>query len=274
MSRLKAKFDALNNEGRAAFISFITAGDPDYNTSLNLLKGMPDAGVDIIELGMPFTDPSADGPAIDKAGQRALKAGACSKNTLAMVAEFRKTDNKTPIVLMGYYNPVYHYGIEEFCHDAEEAGVDGMIIVDLPPEEDGELREPANRYNIDLIRLATPTSDEHRIKTIVKDASGFIYYVAVAGVTGGKSASEDMIIAAMKRLKQQTDLPIAVGFGIRTPTQAATIAKHADAAVVGSAIVEEIANRLDDNTKALEGLVPEVLDFVSELANGVKRGRL
>ncbi len=274
MSRLSTKFNALQAENRAAFVTFITAGDPTYDTSLELLKGMPKAGADIVELGMPFTDPSADGPSIDKAAQRALGNGATTIRTLEMVREFRKDNDTTPIVLMGYFNPIYHYGVERFSHDAAAAGVDGLIIVDLPPEEDAELRIPATKAGIDLVRLATPTSDDTRLKTIVSGASGFIYYVAVAGVTGGKSASEDMIVNAMTRLKSQTSLPIAVGFGIRTPSQAAVIARHADGAVVGSAIIDEIANRLDESGNPLEGLVPEVLEFVTALADGVKMGRL
>ncbi|TNE67188.1 MAG: tryptophan synthase subunit alpha [Alphaproteobacteria bacterium] len=270
MSRLSAKFEALKAEGRSAFVTFVTAGDPGYDASLAILKGLPGAGADIIELGMPFTDPSADGPAIDKAAQRALKAGGSMKNTLEMVRSFRVDDATTPIVLMGYFNPVYAYGIDRFVADATKAGVDGLIIVDLPPEEDEELRLPANAAGIDVIRLATPTSDDHRLGTVLSGASGFVYYVAVAGVTGGKSATTDDIAAAVKRIKAKTSLPVAVGFGIRTPEQAGSVASVADAAVVGSAIVQMIADGLDEEGNAKDGMVEQVLDFTRKLAEGVK----
>ncbi len=272
MSRLQSTFEALSSQNRAAFVTFVTAGDPDYSTSLDILKGLPGAGADIIELGMPFTDPSADGPAIDKAAQRAIAAGASMKNTLQMVTEFRKENAETPIVLMGYFNPIFAYGIELFCADAGVAGVDGLIIVDLPPEEDAELLEPANTAGIDVIRLATPTSDDARLPVILNGASGFVYYVAVAGVTGGKSATADDIGAAVERIKRYTDLPVAVGFGIRTPEQAAEIAARADGAVVGTAIVsliEEGLNADEPRTKTVEN----VLNFTQSLANGVRSGR-
>lgn len=272
MSRLQATFEALRDENRAAFVTFVTAGDPDYDTSLEILNGLPGAGADIIELGMPFTDPSADGPAIDKAAQRAIAAGASMKNTLKMVTEFRKTNSTTPIVLMGYFNPIFAYGIDRFCADAGSAGVDGLIIVDLPPEEDAELLTPANAAGIDVIRLATPTSDDARLPVILSGASGFVYYVAVAGVTGGKSATAYDIGAAVERIKRHTDLPVAVGFGIRTPEQAAEIAARADGAVVGSAIVsliEEGLNAGEPRTATVE----KVLNFTQSLANGVRSGR-
>lgn len=272
MSRLTPRFQALRAENRAAFVTFITAGDPSYDTSLEILKGLPGAGADIIELGMPFTDPSADGPAIDKAAQRALKAGANMHKTLDMVRSFREDDDETPIVLMGYFNPVYAYGVERFCEDAASAGVDGLIVVDLPPEEDAELLAPANANNIDVVRLATPTSDDARLPAILDGASGFVYYVAVAGVTGGKSATADDIGHAVARIKRHTDLPVAVGFGIRTPEQAADVAARADAAVVGSAIVSMIETGVDAGEPEGE-MVQKVLNFAQSLANGVRSGR-
>ncbi|MFC3050376.1 tryptophan synthase subunit alpha [Kordiimonas pumila] len=273
MSRLKACFDALRAENRAAFIAYIQGGDPNHDVSLEIFKGLAGAGADIIELGMPFTDPAADGPAIDKAAQRALKAGATMKRTLQMVRDFRAGNNTTPLVLMGYFNPVYAYGIDTFCTDAAAAGVDGLIVVDLPPEEDEELRLPANAAGIDIIRLATPTSDDKRLPAIIDGASGFVYYVAVAGVTGGKSATADDIGDAVKRIKGHTDLPVAVGFGIRTPEAAAAVAARADAAVVGSAIVDLIAAATGEDGSVKASLVREVLDFSQKLSDGVRRGR-
>lgn len=272
MSRLTSCFDTLRAENRAAFVTFVTAGDPDYETSMEIVSGLPGAGADIIELGMPFTDPSADGPAIDKAAQRALKAGASMKKTLGMVTAFRARNDTTPIVLMGYFNPIYTYGVERFCQDAARAGVDGLIVVDLPPEEDAELLAPANANGIDVIRLATPTSDDERLPVIVSGASGFVYYVAVAGVTGGKSATADDIGDAVTRIKRHTDLPVAVGFGIRTPEQAADIAARADGAVVGSAIVSLIEQGLENGISSPE-IVGNVLNFTQSLANGVRSGR-
>ncbi|WP_262693775.1 tryptophan synthase subunit alpha [Kordiimonas aquimaris] len=273
MSRLTPCLAALRAENHAAFVTFVTAGDPNHETSFEILMGLPGAGADIIELGMPFTDPSADGPAIDKAAQRAIKAGANMKKTLSMVTAFRAAGHETPIVLMGYFNPIYAYGIEKFCTDAATAGVDGLIVVDLPPEEDAELLEPANANNIDIVRLATPTSDDARLPAIVNGASGFVYYVAVAGVTGGKSASADDIGEAVNRIRKYTDLPVAVGFGIRTAEQAGAIAKHADAAVVGSAIVSLIENGIDADGTPKGDLVENVLNFTQTLANGVRSGR-
>jgi len=273
MSRLKTRFDMLQAQNRAAFITYIQAGDPNRAVSTSILMGLPQAGADIIELGMPFTDPAADGPAIDQAAQRALHAGASTKQTLEMVREFRKQDNDTPIVLMGYFNPVYHYGVEQFCIDAGDAGIDGLIIVDLPPEEDEELRTPANKVGIDVIRLATPTSDEKRLPTILNGASGFIYYVAVAGVTGGKSATAVDIGEAVSNIKSHTDLPVAVGFGIRTAEQAAAVAARADGAVVGSAIVDMIEAGIQTDGTVKDTTVQQVLDFTRELADGVKTGR-
>ncbi|WP_286830086.1 MULTISPECIES: tryptophan synthase subunit alpha [Kordiimonas] len=272
MSRLTSCFERLAGEKRAAFVTFVTACDPTFDASMEIVRGLPGAGADIIELGMPFTDPSADGPAIDKAAQRALKAGGNMERTLEIVREFRKTDDSTPMVLMGYFNPIYAYGTEKFCADAAAAGVDGLIIVDLPPEEDEELRLPANAAGIDVIRLATPTSDDARLPTVLDGASGFVYYVAVAGVTGGKSATADDIESAVMRIKSHTDLPVAVGFGIRTPEQAEAIARVADGAVVGSAIVSLIESGLDDSHMPKSGMVKDVLDFTGKLAEGVRAG--
>ncbi len=274
MSRLKSCFDRLRSENRAAFVTFVTAGDPTHEASLDIVCGMPKAGADIIELGMPFTDPSADGPSIDRAAQRALAAGGNMHKTLDIVRTFRADNQETPIVLMGYFNPVYAYGIDAFAQDAAEAGVDGLIIVDLPPEEDEEVRLPANDAGIDVIRLATPTSDDARLPTVLDGASGFVYYVAVAGVTGGKSATADDIDMAVKRIKAHTDLPVAVGFGIRTPQQAQAMAAVADGAVVGSAIVSIIENGLDDTHMPKDGMVKDVLDFTAELAEGVRTGKM
>ncbi|WP_308911295.1 tryptophan synthase subunit alpha [Pseudokordiimonas caeni] len=273
MTRLTDRFAALKAENRAALIPFIVAGDPDHATTFDILKGLPEAGADIIELGMPFSDPSADGPAIEKAAGRALKAGASMVRTLDLVRDFRKGDTTTPIVLMGYFNPIMAYGIDAFVKDAVNAGADGLIIVDLPPEEDAELREPATAAGLSVIRLATPTSTDARLATILDGASGFVYYVSVAGVTGQKSAASTDIAAAVARIRAQSDLPVAVGFGIRTPEQAAEVATHADAAVVGSAIVSRIEAGLDENGKPADGLVREVLGFVSGLKAGVARGR-
>ncbi len=273
MSRLEARFNHLAEENRAAFVSYIQAGDPGYSASLDILKGLPAAGADIIELGMPFTDPSADGPSIDKSAQRALKGGASVIKTLQMVREFRKEELETPIVLMGYFNPIYAYGIQKFVEDAAQVGVDGLIVVDLPPEEDEELRVPATEAGISVIRLATPTSDDVRLPTIIDGASGFVYYVAVAGVTGQKSADADEIGSAVARIKKHTDLPIAVGFGIRTPEQAKAVAAVADAAVVGSAIVEQIEAGLDENGNPVPEMVKNVLGFTATLADGVKSAK-
>lgn len=275
MSRLKKKFDALKQlgqkqESQTAFIPFITAGDPDRAVSQAILEGLPAAGADIIELGMPFTDPSADGPSIDKAAQRALAAGATMQQTLDMVTEFRKNDTSTPIILMGYFNPVYAYGLEKFCKDAALAGVDGLIIVDLPPEEDAELRLPAKQHGLDMIRLITPTSDDARIKLITSEASGFVYYVAVAGITGAKSSTADMAGEAVQRIKQHSDLPVAVGFGIRTPEQARAMAAVCDATVVGSAIVETLAATLDEHDQPRVNTAKETLAFVKTLSDGIK----
>ena len=273
--RLKARFEYLAAEGRAGLVTFLTAGDPNREISSTIIKGLPGAGADIIELGMPFTDPMADGPAIQASSIRALDAGQDINATLAMVKSFREKDDDTPIVLMGYYNPIYIYGVERFSEDAANAGVDGLIIVDIPPEEDAELRVPANKAGIDLVRLTTPTSDEQRLPTLMGGASGFIYYVSIAGITGTKSAATSNVADVVTRIRKFSDLPIAVGFGIKTPEQAAEIARVADAAVVGSAIVQIIAENVDDDgrTKDSPDLRESVLKFVSELAQGVRTAR-
>ncbi|WP_448192797.1 tryptophan synthase subunit alpha [Azospirillum sp. sgz301742] len=271
--RIARRFAALKHEGRAGLVTFITAGDPDHETCRAVLEGLPEAGADLIELGMPFTDPMADGPAIQAAGLRALKAGAKTTRTLELVADFRKTDADTPIILMGYYNPIYSYGVERFLTDAKAAGVDGLIVVDLPPEEDEELCVPALKAGVNFVRLATPTSDDARLPAVLKNTSGFVYYVSVAGITGAASASDAAVAEAVARLKRHTELPVAVGFGIKTPEQAAAVACVADAAVVGSAIVSRVAANLGEDGVAQPGLVADVLGFVRELSAGVRRAR-
>jgi len=273
MSRIPARFAALKAENRAGLVTFITACDPDRATAQALLNGMPQAGADLIELGMPFSDPMADGPAIQFASQRALKNGGSLPVTLEMVAEFRKGDDVTPLILMGYYNPVYSYGVEAFCRDAASAGVDGLIIVDLPPEEAEELAGPARAQGIDFIFLTTPTTDAARLPAVLETASGFIYYVSIAGITGTASAAQSDIAAALAHLRGGTDLPLAVGFGIKTPDAAAEVARLADAVVVGSAIVSALAAGLDEQGVPADGLVDRVLAFVGQLAGGVRQAR-
>ena len=270
MSRIARRFAQLREEGRAGLAIYLTAGDPDPETSFELLSGLAGAGADLIEIGMPFSDPMADGPAIQAAGQRALKAGMTLRKTLAMLRRLREHDADTPYVVMGYYNPIYRYGAEMFARDAVAAGVDGAIIVDLPPEEDAELAGPARTAGLDIVRLATPTSDSARLPTIVEHASGFIYYVAIAGITGTRSAAADSVRTAVARLRGVTDLPVAVGFGIKTPAQAAEVARAADAAAVGSAVVERLALNLDADNRARPGLVEAVLADVRALADGVR----
>lgn len=272
-TRIDHRFAKLKAEGRSGLVTFITAGDPDHETSLALLKGLPGAGADVIELGMPFTDPMADGPAIQAAGLRALNNGARMTRTLDMVREFRKADDETPLVLMGYYNPVYSYGVERFLADAKAAGVDGLIVVDLPPEEDTELCVPALKAGVNFIRLTTPTTDDARMPAVLANTSGFVYYVSVTGITGAGSASAGAIDEAVARLRRHTDLPLAVGFGITTPEAAAAVARVADAAVVGSAIVRQVELNLDADGKPTAALVPNVLDFVRALAQGVRTAR-
>ena len=273
MSRIEQRFAALKNEGRAGLITYLTCGDPDAESFAQILEGLPKAGADLIEVGVPFSDPMADGPAIQAAGLRALKAGMTLAKVLAVVHGFRANDKATPIVLMGYYNPIFHYGVQKFLADAKAAGVDGLIVVDLPPEHDEELCLPAKVVGLDFIRLATPTTDDKRLPQVLKNTQGFLYYVAVAGVTGTKSAAGDVITAAVTRLKMHTDLPVAVGFGIRTPAQAAAVAKVADAAVVGSALVERVASSLDAGGRATPALIKAVLGDVQALSTGVKGAR-
>ena len=270
MSRLSAKFAALKKEGRAAFVPFITAGDPDMETSFAILEKLPSCGADIIELGMPFTDPMADGPAVQASSVRALKSGATLAKVLKMVEKFRKADKTTPIVLMGYYNTVHAHGTARFAKDVAAAGVDGLIVVDLPIEEDEVLRVPAHAQGVDLIRFVTPTTDDARLKRIVADASGYLYYVSVAGVTGTKSVPEDEVRAAMARVRAVTDLPCTVGFGIRTQEQAAAIALLADGVVVGSAIVGQVAANLNDGK---DKVIVEVLELTRALAGSTHAAR-
>jgi len=270
MSRIERRFAALRADGRAGFVAYLVAGDPDAETSERLFEGVAAAGADLIEIGMPFSDPMADGPSIQAAGQRALKAGMTLRATLAMVRRLRQRDPDTPFVLMGYYNPIYRYGAEAFARDAVAAGVDGAIIVDLPPEEDAELAGPARAAGLDIVRLATPTSDEARLPAITAEAGGFVYYVAIAGITGTRSAEAASIEAAVARLRRFTQLPVAVGFGIRTPEQAAAVARAADAAAVGTALVDRLAINLDAEGKARPGLVEAVLAEIRALAAGVR----
>lgn len=272
--RITRRFDALKEEGRAGLVTYFTCGDPDAATFERLLAGLPEAGADLIEIGMPFSDPMADGPSVQAAGLRALRAGMTLRQTLAIVGRFRQRDATTPIVLMGYYNPIDRYGVDRFVADARTAGVDGVIVVDLPPEHDDELCLPALAAGLDFIRLATPTTDDKRLPSVLRHSAGFIYYVAVAGVTGTKSAAVGSIAAAVARLHRHSDLPVAVGFGIRTPAQAADVARVADAAVVGSALVDAVACMLDAAGRATPGLVEHVLNDVRALARGVRGARL
>ena len=274
MSRLSVTFARLKKEGRSAFVPFITAGDPDMETSAAILEQLPAAGADIIELGAPFSDPMADGPAVQASSMRALKAGATMVKVLQMVARFRKTDKKTPIVLMGYYNSIHAYGTAKFVHDVAQAGVDGLIVVDLPIEEDEVLRVPAKAQGVDLIRFVTPTTDEARLKRIVADASGYLYYVAVAGVTGTKQAPEAEIAAAMARVRAATNLPCTVGFGIRTPEQAAAVAAMADGVVVGSAIVSLVAAHQAQGKDAVIAKVLELTRVLAGSTHAVRRDKV
>ena len=268
MSRLQSRFAELKQQNRAALVTFVTAGDPDYASSLEILKGLPAAGADVIELGMPFTDPMADGPAIQLANIRALAAKQNLPKTLQMVREFRATDSRIPLVLMGYYNPIFAYGVERFIADAKEAGVDGLIIVDLPPEHNDELCEPAQAAGLDFIRLTTPTTDDQRLPTVLNGSSGFVYYVSVAGVTGAGAATMDHVEQAVARLRRHTDLPLCIGFGIRTPEHAAEVARRADGVVVGSALVDQIA-KAESPAQAIDG----VLSLCAQLAEGVRGAR-
>jgi tryptophan synthase alpha chain len=272
-SRISARFADLAREGRAGLVTYLTCGDPDAATFAKLLDRLPAAGADLVEVGMPFSDPMADGPSIQAASLRALKSGMTLSRTLAIVRAFRAREDRTPIVLMGYYNPIYRYGVSRFLADAKQAGVDGMIVVDLPPEHDDELCQPALEAGLDFIRLATPTTDDRRLPAVLKHTAGFIYYVSIAGITGTKSAASSSVAAAVARLKRHSDLPVAVGFGIRTPDQAAAVARVADAAVVGSALVDRLAASLDAEGRAKPGLVDAVLADVQALGQGVRAAR-
>jgi tryptophan synthase alpha chain len=272
-TRIEARFAALKREGRAALVTFLTAGDPDPATSLEILRALPQAGADVIELGMPFTDPMADGPAIQASSLRALKAGQDMRKTLAMVAEFRRADAATPIVLMGYYNPIYIYGVARFLLDAKAAGVDGLIVVDLPPEEDEELCLPALKAGLNFIRLATPTTDDKRLPAVLANTSGFVYYVSITGITGTAAPDAGKVSAAVSRIKRHTALPVAVGFGVRTAAQARAIAEVADGVVVGSALVDALRRSLDRDIQATASSVKAVTDLVVDLAQGVRGAR-
>ncbi|MBA7468830.1 MAG: tryptophan synthase subunit alpha [Bradyrhizobium icense] len=269
-TRIDTRFAELKKEGRSAFVTYVMAGDPDPATSLDVVKALPKAGAEIIELGIPFTDPMADGPSIQAAGLRALKAGMTLKKTLELVRDFRKDDNATPLVLMGYFNPIYIYGVEKFVADAKTAGVDGLIIVDLPPEEDDELCIPALKAGLNFIRLATPTTDDKRLPAVLANTSGFVYYVSIAGITGAAAADSKAVGEAVARIKRHTKLPICVGFGIRTPEAARAIAEKADGSVVGTALVDALQGSLDSDGRATPRTVTAVADLVASLAQGVR----
>ncbi|MEA2989984.1 MAG: tryptophan synthase alpha chain [Alphaproteobacteria bacterium] len=269
-TRIDRRFAELTNDGRAARVTFLTAGDPDAETSLAILKALPQAGADVIELGMPFTDPMADGPAIQAAGLRALEAGQTMKKTLALVRGFRTSNDTTPIVLMGYFNPIYIYGVDKFLADAKSAGVDGLIVVDLPPEEDDELCLPALAAGLNFIRLATPTTDDKRLPAVLANTSGFVYYVSITGITGMAAPDPSKVTGAVARIKRHTRLPVAVGFGVRTAAHARAIASGADGVVVGSALVDALKASLDKDNKATGKTVKAVTDLVASLAAGVR----
>jgi tryptophan synthase alpha chain len=273
VSRIQDRFAALAAEGRAGLVTYLACGDPDRASFEKILASLPGAGADLIEIGMPFSDPMADGPAIQAASLRALKSGMTLSKTLEVLRRFRKTDAATPVVLMGYYNPIYRYGVARFLKDAKDAGCDGLIVVDFPPEHDEELCLPARAAGIDFIRLATPTTDDRRLPAVLRNTGGFIYYVAIAGITGTTSAKRGTIEQAVARLKRHTRLPVAVGFGIKNPAQAAAVARVADAAVVGSALVERLAAQLDKRGRAKPGLITALLKDVKALAKGVRQAR-
>jgi tryptophan synthase alpha chain len=272
-TRIDTRFEDLGREGRAGLVTFVMAGDPDPATSAAILKALPAAGADVIEIGMPFTDPMADGPAIQAAGLRALRAGQDMVKTLDLVRDFRATDAATPIVLMGYYNPIYIYGVPRFLTDAKAAGVDGLIVVDLPPEEDTELCLPTLRAGLNFIRLATPTTDDRRLPAVLANTSGFVYYVSITGITGAAAPDPGLVTAAVRRIKRHTSLPVAVGFGVRDAASAAAIARSAEAVVVGSALVEKVRTSLDAAGKATPATVNAVAGLVAELAAGVRGAR-
>jgi tryptophan synthase alpha chain len=270
-TRIDRRFDALARENRAALVTFVMAGDPDLSTSLSILEALPRAGADLVEVGMPFTDPMADGPSIQAAGLRALAAGTTLAKVLDLVAAFRREDDTTPIVLMGYYNPIYIYGVTKFLSEAKAAGVDGLIVVDLPPEEDIELCLPALEAGLAFVRLATPTTDDARLPAVLANTSGFVYYVSITGITGAGAASSAAVAAAVERLKRHSPLPVAVGFGVKNAESAARIAAHADGVVVGSAIIDVLKASLDADGKATPSTVADVTGLVAELASGVRR---
>jgi tryptophan synthase alpha chain len=272
-TRIDRRFAALKEEGRAALVTFVMAGDPDYETSLAIVKALPPAGADLIEIGMPFTDPMADGPAIQAAGLRALQGGQTMKRTLSLVREFRRTDDATPIVLMGYYNPIYIYGVDQFLVDAKAAGVDGLIVVDLPPEEDSELCLPALKAGFNFIRLATPTTDDKRLPAVLANTSGFVYYVSITGITGSAAPDAGKVSEAVKRIKRHSALPVCVGFGVRTAEQARVFAHGADGVVVGSALIEIVRKHLGADGKPSAGTAEAVADLVRTLAGGVHGAR-
>lgn len=273
-TRIDRRMAKLKAEGRPALVTYFMGGDPDYETSLSIMKALPKAGSDVIELGMPFSDPMADGPAIQAAGLRALKGGQTLKKTLAMAAEFRKTDDETPIVMMGYYNPIYVYGVERFLADAIDAGIDGLIVVDLPPEMDEELCIPALRAGINFIRLATPTTDDKRLPTVLRNTSGFVYYVSMTGITGSALPDTSKVAAAVNRIKAHTDLPVCVGFGVKTAEQARAIGASADGVVVGTAIVNAVASVIGPKGEKTADPAEAVATLVDGLAHGVRRARL
>ena len=273
MTRTDARFAALKREGRAGLVTFVMAGDPDPDTSAAILKALPAAGADVIEIGMPFTDPMADGPAIQAAGLRALRSGQNLAKTLELVRDFRSSDIATPVVLMGYYNPIYIYGVARFLADAKAAGVDGLIVVDLPPEEDAELCLPALRAGLNFIRLATPTTDDKRLPAVLANTSGFVYYVSITGITGAAAPDAGLVVEAVRRIKRHTDLPVAVGFGVRDAASAAAIAQGAEAVVVGSALVEKVRLSLNAAGKATPATVAAVTALVAQLAAGVRNAR-
>jgi tryptophan synthase alpha chain len=272
-TRIDRRFAQLKEQDRAALVTFLTAGDPDPETSLAILRAIPAAGADVVELGMPFTDPMADGPAIQMSSQRALKSGQTLKKTLDMVRTFRQGDDATPLVLMGYYNPIYIYGVDRFLRDAKAAGVDGLIVVDLPPEEDAELCLPALKAGLNFIRLATPTTDDKRLPAVLANTSGFVYYVSITGITGTATPDPGKVAAAVARIKRHTSLPVAVGFGVRTAEQASMIASGADGVVVGSALVNALKGSLDGDDKATAKTVTVVINLVAELARDVRGAR-
>jgi tryptophan synthase alpha chain len=272
-TRIDTRFALCKAEGRAALVTFLMCGDPDLATSLEILKALPKAGADVIEVGMPFTDPMADGPSIQAAGLRALKSGTTLKKTIALVADFRKSDPHTPIVLMGYYNPIYIYGVDRFLADAKAAGVDGMIIVDLPPEEDSELCVPALKAGLNFIRLATPTTDDKRLPAVLTNTSGFVYYVSITGITGAAIPDYSKVGSAVARIKGHTTLPVAVGFGVKNAQTAASIAVHADGVVVGTALVDALKGSLDASNQATAATVPAVAALVADIASGVRGAR-